>query len=86
MQTFSETHNVEKLILTENPNEIVCISAVGDILTENQKLVSNGNAENGNKLRTYRQYKSGLRLNIMLNVIWTAATGVYLPFEVVIYH
>ena len=72
----------------------MCISAVRDILTEidnakwYQKLMSNGNAENGNKLRTYRQYKKVfLRLNIMLNVIWTGATGVYWPnFEVVIYH
>ena len=64
MQKFSETHNIEELMLTENPNKTVCISTVRDILTEKdntkwyQKLMSNGNAENGNKLRTYRQYKS----------------------------
>ena len=64
MQKFSETHNIEELMLTENPNKTVCISAVRDILTEidnakwYQKLMSNGNAENGNNLRTYRQYKS----------------------------
>ena len=64
MQKFSETHNIDELLLTENPNKTVCISTVRDILTEKdnakwyQKLMSNGNAENGNKLRTYRQYKS----------------------------
>ena len=64
MQKFSETHNIEELMLTENPNKTVCVSTVHDKLTERdntkwyQKLMSNGNAENGNKLRTYRQYKS----------------------------
>ena len=54
-------------MLTENPNKTVCISAVRDILTEidnakrYQKLMSKGNAENGNKLRTYRQYKSDFK-------------------------
>ena len=42
----------------------MCISTVRDILTEKdnakwyQKLMSDGNAESGNKRRTYRQYKS----------------------------
>ena len=67
MQKFSETHNIEELMLTENPNKTVCISTVRDILTERdntkwyQKLMSNGNAENGNKLRTYRQYQSDFK-------------------------
>ena len=64
MQKFSETHNIEELMLIESPNKTVCISAVRDILTEidntkwYQKLMNTGNTENGNKLRTYRQYKS----------------------------
>ena len=47
-------------MLIECPNKTVCISAVRDILTEidntkwYQKLMNNGNTENGNKLRTYR--------------------------------
>ena len=45
----------------------MCISAVRDILTEidntkwYQKLMNDGNAENGNKLRTYIQYKNVLK-------------------------
>ena len=64
MQKISETHNIEELMLIESPNKTVCISAVRDILTEidntkwYQKLMNNGNTENGNKLRTYRQYES----------------------------
>ena len=60
IQKFSETHNIEELMLIECPNKTVCISAVRDILTEidntkwYQKLMNNGNTENGNKLRTYR--------------------------------
>ena len=34
MQKFSETHNIEELMLTENPNKTVCIFTVCDILTE----------------------------------------------------
>ena len=46
----------------------MCISAVRDILTEidntkwYQKLMTNGNTENGNKLRTYRQYKNDFKI------------------------
>ena len=85
MQKFSETHNIEELMLIESPNKTVYISAVRDILTEidntkwYQNLMNNGNTENGNKLRTYRQYKMFLRQNITLNVTWTGATGVFLP-------
>ena len=47
--------------------------------------MNNGNTENGNKLRTYRQYKSILRQYITFNVTWTGVTGVFLPnFEVTI--
>ena len=55
MQKFSKTHNIEELMLIESPNKTVCISAVRDILTEidntkwYQKLMNNGNTENGNK-------------------------------------
>ena len=31
MQKFSETHNIEELMLIESPNKTVCISAVRDI-------------------------------------------------------
>ena len=86
MQKISETHNIEELMLILSP-----ISAVRDILTEidntkwYQKLISNGYTENGNKLRTYRQYNSVFRQNITLNVTWTGATCGYLPhFEVAI--
>ena len=53
-------------MLVENPCKFVCISTVRDRLTEidnakwYQKLMCNGNAENGNKL-TYRQYKSAIK-------------------------
>ena len=78
-------------MLIQSPIKTVCISAVRDILTKidnrkwYQKLMNNGNTENGNKLRTYRQYKNVLRQNITLNVTWTGATCLYLPnFEVAI--
>ena len=67
MQTFSDTHNIDNIMLVENPCESVCISTVRDRPTEidnakwYQKLVCNGNAENGNKLRTYRQCKSAIK-------------------------
>ena len=72
----------------------MCISAVRDILTEidntkwYQKLMNNGNTENGNKLKHIDNILSVfLRQNITLNETWTGATGVYLPnFEVAIYH
>ena len=35
MQKFSETHNIEELMLTENPKKKQCVfSTVRDILTE----------------------------------------------------
>ena len=54
-------------MLTESPNKASCVTASRDILNEidsdkwYQKLMSEGNAENGNKLRTYRRYKYVLR-------------------------
>ena len=63
MHKFSEIHNIEGLMLIESPNKTVCVSDVCDILTKidnskwYQKLMNNGNTENGNKLRAVRQYK-----------------------------
>ena len=63
MLKFSDMHNLVELILNESPNKSACVSAARDILTEidndkwYQMLMSNGNAVNGNKLRTYSQYK-----------------------------
>ena len=64
MLKFSDMHNLDELMSIESPNKSACVSAARDILTEidndkwYQKLMSNGNAVNGNKLRTYRQYKN----------------------------
>ena len=41
MQKFSETHNLEELMLIESPNKTVCISSVRDIDWNRQhKVVS----------------------------------------------
>ena len=54
-------------MMVENPSKSLCVSTVRSRLIEldnerwHQKLMSNGNAENGNKLRTYRQYKSVIK-------------------------
>ena len=67
MLNFIDTHNLGDLMLTESPNKASCVTAARDILNEidsdkwYQKLMSEGNAENGNKLRTYRCYKYVLR-------------------------
>ena len=66
MLKFIDTYNLDELILTESPNKAVCVSATRDILTEidndkwYEKLMRDGNAENGNKLSTYR-YKNGFK-------------------------
>ena len=80
-------------MLIESPIKTVCISAVRDILTEidntkwYQKLMNNGNTENGNKLRTCKQYKGVLRQNITLKATWIGGSGVFLSnFEVSTYH
>ena len=64
MLKLSDMHNLDELMSIESPNKSACVFAARDILTEidndkwYQKLMSNGNAANGNKLRTYRQYKN----------------------------
>ena len=60
MLNFCDMHNLDELMSIESPNKS---AAARDILTEldndkwYQMLISNGNALNENKLRTYRQYK-----------------------------
>ena len=67
MLKFIDTHNLSDLILAPNPNKSSCVSVARDILNDIdkdkwlQKLMSDGNALNGNKLRTYRQYKTVLK-------------------------
>ena len=67
MLNFIDTHNLGDLMSTESPNKASCVTAARDILNEidsdkwYQKLMSEGNAENGNKLKTYRRYKYVLR-------------------------
>ena len=67
MLKFSDIHNLDEQMSIESPNKSECVSAARDIwhiLTEivndkwYQKLMSNGNAVNGYKLRTYRHYKN----------------------------
>ena len=59
MLKFIDTHNLSDLMLAPNPNKSSCVSVARDILNDIdkdkwlQKLMSDGNALNGNKLRTY---------------------------------
>ena len=54
-------------MLTRSPNKPHCVAAARTCLIEfdcskwHQQLMHNGNAANGNKLRTYRQYKNVLK-------------------------
>ena len=93
MLKFSDMHNLDVLMSIESPNKSVCISAARDILTEidndkwYQKLMSNGNAVNGNKLRTYRQYKNVFKTEYYIKCNMSRAIGAYLPnFVAAIYH
>ena len=67
MLKFIDTHNLSDLMLATSPNKSPCVSVARDILNDIdkdkwlQKLMSDGNALNGNKLRTYRQYKTVLK-------------------------
>ena len=67
MLKFIDTHNLSDLMLAPNPNKSSCVSVARHILNDIdkdkwlQKLMSDGNALNGNKLRTYRQYKTVLK-------------------------
>ena len=60
MQNFSDSHNIENIMMVENPSKSLCVSTVRsrvielDIERWHQKLMSNGNAENGNKPRRYK--------------------------------
>ena len=55
-------------MLATNPNKSSCVSVARDILNDIdkdkwlQKLMSEGNALNGNELRTYRKYRSEDRI------------------------
>ena len=61
-------------MLTDSPAKAACISATPEILTgiDNDKwyqlLMRDGNVDNGNKLRTYREYNIVLRPNTVLTV------------------
>ena len=67
MLKFINKHSLNDLMLATNPNKSSCVTLAGDILTtiDNhkrlQKVMSGGNALNGNKLRTFRQYKTVLK-------------------------
>ena len=64
MLSFISEHNLENAMLVERPNKSACILLTRQKLTETenekwrQKLMSNGSEQNGNKLRTYRTYKT----------------------------
>ena len=78
MLKFSEIHNMDELMSIESPNKSACVSAAREILTEidndrwYQKLMSNGNVVNRNKLRTYRQHKNVFKTEhyVKCNMSW----------------
>ena len=61
-------------MLSDSPAKPACISATREILTEidndkwYQLLMRDGNVDNGNKLRTYREYKYSFKTEYYVNV------------------
>ena len=64
MLSFISDYNLQNAMLVDRPEKSVCIWLAKQKLTEienekwQQKLMSNGSEQNGNKLRTYRTYKT----------------------------
>ena len=67
MLKFIDNHNLREQMLTGSPNKPHCVATARTCLLESdrtkwhQQLMHNGNAANGNKLRTYRQHKNVLK-------------------------
>ena len=64
MMTFIAEFNLEDVMLLERPEKSACIHRAKQRLRQAEvefwqiKLMHNGNDQNGNKLRTYRTYKT----------------------------
>ena len=64
MLSFIAENNLEDVMLVDKPDKAACITLAKQKLIHTEtvkwqaKLMSNGNDQNGNKLRTYRTYKT----------------------------